>query len=141
MVNKNYDLVEYTNQIASELIAVVFKSQIEALTETLRQFQVRANTYSILSKKDERVCLIYRNGEWLLLTSERGQEFDVIHFEDIDDACVALISEMANSDEENTQMQAYFQSQLEKTASNKISSALLFATLKNSCEKIHNSIA
>ena len=136
MADKSYDIVEYTNKLASEIIAVVFKSQIDALTETLRQFQVRANTYSILSKKDERICLLYRDGEWLILTSERGQEFDVMHFEDIDDACLALIDELSGSDEEKKQMRSYFLSQLKKTASNKVSSALLFTTLRNSCEAL-----
>ena len=69
-----------TNEVVPDLVATVYKQNLEVLDNSFRQFHVRPNSYAFLQEKDNRICLKYENGKWLTLISERGEAFNVFRF-------------------------------------------------------------
>ncbi|MBQ9270407.1 MAG: hypothetical protein IJ206_13020 [Oscillospiraceae bacterium] len=70
---------------------------IAALKETLADAEIRPNSYAILYRADDRLCLLRGASGWEVLTYERGQDMDVGQFDDLDDACLAMIGELAEN--------------------------------------------
>ena len=104
-----------TNEVVPDLVATVYKQNLEALDKTFRQFHVRPNSYAFFQEEDNRICLKYENGEWLTLISERGEAFNVFRFGDVDSACLFMIKEIAESKIEANQMIMYYKSQMDNS--------------------------
>ena len=64
---------------------------LHALAQDLRSLGVPDEYYSLGRARDERTCLVFSEGKWLVYYSERGQMEDLMVFDDYGDARAYLI--------------------------------------------------
>ena len=66
-------------------------SYLTALAEELERLGVPSNYYSLGANRDERTCLLERDGKWLVYYSERGRMEDLREFSTLGDAAAFLV--------------------------------------------------
>lgn len=129
------------NSVAEDLAKVVYHNQLQALDNTLERFHTLKTRYSILDEKDEAFCLIYKDGDWMTFTSERGGKTSLMIYDNIEDACKKMMYYMSESKEEYEQMIYYFDNLMDESAKERFTSKDLFNAIKNGMAKLAGSAA
>lgn len=83
------------NSVDKELVltkALSSDKYLQALDEVLKN---ESDGYAILSYKEWKTCLTYKNGLWQVSFIERGEEMQPKTFNDVNDACLYLIDEVS----------------------------------------------
>lgn len=82
--------------------------QLEALKETLRQFEINPKIYSLMDQDGEgTICLNFVNGAWTIYSCERGQRAFLQPYPTFDLAALDLIWYLVEEPEGQDQM-CYF---------------------------------
>ena len=127
--------------LAGALAEILYKNQIEALTQTLNRFRVSERAYTILGDREESVCINHHEGKWKVYTSERGHETDLRITDEIEEACKIVLYRMSDDDEEYKQMVYFFSHQMDEAPSNRASSSDIYNALKNGLHRIERTVA
>ncbi len=71
---------------------LTIKSRLLALAQELQALGIPESYYSVGHPRDDRTCLVFSKGKWLVFFSERGQLVDLREFDSFDGAKVNLIA-------------------------------------------------
>lgn len=132
---------EEINEMATDVAKVVYKDQLRVLRDTLERFHTPESRYTIMGTRDDSYCMVYRNGNWITFTSERGVETSVSVFDSIDDACFKVMYYMSGDTEEYDQMVFYYKHSMDDVKRDNFTSKDLFVAVKNGIEKLKKTVA
>ena len=93
---------------------LIYKNYLDALETALKACEVSPRVYTILGVRDESICLTYSEGMWQVFYMERGKKRDLIVHEDIQDACMAVIHAVSETDDDEARLQRIFRSSLKE---------------------------
>lgn len=65
-----------------------------ALAQDLKALAIPDSYYSLGHPRDERTCLVFSEGKWLVYYSERGDLGDLREFDNFEDAKFNLINRL-----------------------------------------------
>lgn len=72
-------------------MALMSDPRLKALAQELKALGIPNSYYSLGYPRDERTCLVFSEGKWLVYYSERGDLGDLREFDSFEDAKVNLI--------------------------------------------------
>lgn len=131
---------EKLNKDADIIVTNVFdylsEPKINALRNTMKYFGISGRSYSINEKRDDAECLIRNQDKWEVFFYERGNKVGECTFDNLDSACINMLNNFAESDEEFNAMKAYFESDENRIQDGKYSYSDLKNIIKNSLSKI-----
>lgn len=140
-MDQRIDITDSANLIACDLAKVVYEKQLKALVNTLDRFQVPARYYTLMEARDESTCMLYEKGTWRVFYSERGQRSGERMVEDAEQACMIVMREIAEDENEYAQMVHYFQHLLQQEDKTSKGSFELYRVIKEGLSKIASSVA
>ena len=129
------------DELTGTLAEVLYRGQLEALTNTLERFRVSQRAYTVLGDRDESVCLVSSEGKWKVYMSERGRETDCKVTDDIEEACKNLIYRMSENDEEYKQMLNHYSYEMDSHLEAHPSWSDFYGAIKEGLKKISKSVA
>ena len=81
----------------------------EAIREVLKKHEIPSNWYSLGSEQEERVNIIYEDGQWLVTTYEKGHRGFEKRCDSIESAGQELFNKLAKSDWQKRRMLSFYQ--------------------------------
>ena len=75
-------------------MALMSDPRLLALAQELKALGIPDSYYSLDHPRDERTCLVFSEGKWLIYYSERGDLGGLREFDDFEDAKANLISRL-----------------------------------------------
>ncbi len=100
--------------IFSEIMYIAANEYIDALINTLREYNVPSSWYSVKEAKDNAICLLNTGDVWEVFHSERGEADSLNQFDNIKDACYEVINRLAEDDVEQNDMNNIFENHINK---------------------------
>lgn len=89
-------MAEKSIELKNEIINTVSQKYLQALDKAMSNCN---EDYSVGSRKDESLCLLFNDGQWEVFYAEKGLETDKKCYDDISDACIEVIER--SSDDRN----------------------------------------
>lgn len=128
-------IMQRINNFASDVAKVVYHAPLVAAVSTLDHFRVPSRYFSFFRERDESNCLVYEEGIWSVFFSEKLCRNGERRTEDIVVACKYLLSDIAETEEEERRMISFFEKELSNTRGNEVPSRDLYDVLKENLKK------
>lgn len=93
------------------------KEVLRILSSVLKENDISDNWFSLGGYQEEAVCLEKNNANWIVYDGERGNQNHLESINNIEDACLVLISRLSESDEIEERITDRFHSKIENKSS------------------------
>ena len=87
--------------------------EMNALELTLSEFEVPKRSYTLLSERDQSMCLDYIDHSWITYFLEKGLKTSLKRHNSLYDACNCLLTSLSDSKEEAEIMKMFFKQTLD----------------------------
>lgn len=87
---------------------------LQVLIRALEKFHISERSYSLGEYAEETICLVKNDLSWCVYGGEKGLKHDIKIYEDCKNACLDLISRIAESNDDEEKLTDFFIAECEK---------------------------